>query len=289
MEQSGNAAIEPAGIVVFQSDFGLRDGAVAAMKGVASGVDRDLRLYDLTHQIPPYTIWDGAYRLYQTLEYWPVGTVFVSVVDPGVGSKRKSVVARTGSGHYVVTPDNGTLTLIAEAYGIEEMREIDEAVNRRTDSHNPYTFHGRDVYAFTGARLAAGIITFPQVGAVLTEPPLELDYQHASIQEGSLQGNIPALDVRFGNVWTNISNDLAAQFGLKLKEKYLVQIFADDELIYSGELPYVNVFAEVDDHDSLIYFNSLNQLSVATNLGNFAAENGISHGNEWSLTVSPAK
>lgn len=274
------------GIVVFQSDFGLRDGAVAAMKGVASGVDLNLRLYDLTHQIPPYTIWDGAYRLYQTLEYWPAGTVFVSVVDPGVGSARKSVVARTKTGHFVVTPDNGTLTLIADVYGIVEMREINEAVNRRTDSHNPYTFHGRDVYAYTGARLAAGIITFEQVGDLVTEPPLALDYQRASIQAGQLHGNVPALDIRFGNVWTNISHQLAEEFGLTLGQQYRVEVFSGEERVFAGDLPYVNVFADVEDQGPLIYFNSLDQLSLATNLGNFARENGISHGNEWSVTVS---
>ena len=109
-------------IVVFQSDFGLKDGAVSAMKGVAMGVSPDLKLYDLTHEIPAYNIWEGAYRLMQTVPYWPEGTVFVSVVDPGVGTSRKSVVAKTKTGQYIVTPDNGTLTLIAETLGIAELR-----------------------------------------------------------------------------------------------------------------------------------------------------------------------
>ena len=121
-------------IVVFQSDFGLKDGAVSAMKGVAMGVSTDLKLFDLTHEIPAYNIWEAAYRLEQTVRYWPAGTVFVSVVDPGVGTARKSVVLKTKSGHFIVTPDNGTLTLIAESLGIDEIREIDEAVNRRKDS-----------------------------------------------------------------------------------------------------------------------------------------------------------
>lgn len=276
------------GIVVFQSDFGTRDGAVAAMKGVASGVDLDLKLYDLTHQIPPYTIWDGAYRLYQTIEYWPQGTVFVSVVDPGVGSSRKSVVAKTGSGHYVVTPDNGTLTLIADNYGIVEMREIDEAVNRRKGGHNPYTFHGRDVYAYTGARLASGKISFEEVGKVIDEEPVSLDFQRASVQGGKLVGTIPALDIMFGNVWSDIDQELASKIGLTLGQKYRVQIYQADELAYSGELPYVNVFADVAAGESLIYFNSLNMLSVATNLGVFARENNIAYGNEWTISVAPA-
>src|SRR5258705_11303092 len=154
-------------IIVFQSDFGLKDGAVSEMKGVALGVSQDLKLYDLTHEIPAYNIWEAAYRLEQTVPFWPAGTVFVSVVDPGVGTNRRSVVLKTKSGHYIVTPDNGTLTLIAESLGIAEVREIDEAVNRRKDSQKSYTFHGRDVYAYTGARLAAGVITYEQVGPLL--------------------------------------------------------------------------------------------------------------------------
>src|SRR4249919_361349 len=131
-------------IVVFQSDFGLKDGAVSAMKGVAMGVSSDLKLFDLTHEIPAYNIWEAAYRLEQTVPYWPPGTVFVSVVDPGVGTSRKSVVLKTNSGQYIVTPDNGTLTLVAKSLGIAEIRQIDEAVNRRKDSQKSYTFHGRD-------------------------------------------------------------------------------------------------------------------------------------------------
>src|SRR5215831_1931629 len=125
-------------IVVFQTDYGLKDGAVSAMKGVAMSVSPDLKLFDLTHEIPAYNIWEGAYRLQQTVPYWPPGTVFVSVVDPGVGSARKSVVMKTNTGQFIVTPDNGTLTLIAESLGIAEIREIDEAVNRRKDSQKSY-------------------------------------------------------------------------------------------------------------------------------------------------------
>src|SRR5580698_4318540 len=131
-------------IVVYQTDFGLKDGAVSEMKGVAMGVSPDLKLFDLTHEIPAYDIWQAAYRLEQSVRYWPAGTVFVSVVDPGVGTARKSVVLKTKSGHFIVTPDNGTLTLVAKSLGIAEIREIDEQVNRRKDSQKSYTFHGRD-------------------------------------------------------------------------------------------------------------------------------------------------
>src|ERR1700742_1073279 len=121
-------------MVVYQSDFGLKDGAVSEMKGIAMGVSPELRLFDLTHEIPAYNIWEAAYRLQQTVPYWPAGTVFVSVVGQGVGTVRKSVVLKTKTGQFIVTPDNGTLPLIAESLVIAEIREIDESVNRRVDS-----------------------------------------------------------------------------------------------------------------------------------------------------------
>ena len=116
--------------LVFQTDFGLVDGAVSAMYGVAYTVMPDLKIHDLTHDITPFNIWEASYRLIQTINYWPEGTVFVSVVDPGVGSDRKSVVARTKSGRYIVTPDNGTLTHVIRFEGIDAVREIDENINR---------------------------------------------------------------------------------------------------------------------------------------------------------------
>jgi S-adenosylmethionine hydrolase len=134
------------------------------MKGVAVSVDPTLFIYDITHEIPAYNIWEAALRLDQAAGYWPSGTVFVSVVDPGVGSERRSVVLKTLSGHYFVSPDNGTLTFVAESLGVAQVREIDEATNRLRNSGESYTFHGRDVYAYTGARLAAGLISFEQVG-----------------------------------------------------------------------------------------------------------------------------
>jgi len=115
--------------LVLQSDFGNKDVAVASMKGVAVGVSRDLDIYDLTHEIPAFNIWEASLRLAEVADYWPPGTVFVSVVDPGVGTERKSVVLKTKQGHYYVTPDNGSLTAVAEKYGIAAVREIDEAVN----------------------------------------------------------------------------------------------------------------------------------------------------------------
>jgi S-adenosylmethionine hydrolase len=273
-------------IVVFQSDFGLKDGAVSAMKGVANGVSTDLKLYDLTHEIPAYNIWEAAYRLEQTVRYWPAGTVFVSVVDPGVGTERKSVVLKTNSGHFIVTPDNGTLTLVAESMGIAEVREIDEAVNRRKDSQKSYTFHGRDVYAYTAARLAAGTITFDQVGKVLPSSVVKIAHQQATLTGTSIKGNIPILDVQYGNVWTNIPSDLFNQLLLKPGDKLKVKIFKSNKLVYTGFLPYGQTFGAVAKGKPLAYLNSLLQLSFAVNQGNFAATYKVAGGADWNVEVS---
>lgn len=210
--------------LILQTDFSLKDGAVSAMKGVAFGVDHNLKIFDLTHEIPPYNIWEGAYRLYQTASYWPQGSVFVSVVDPGVGTDRKSVVLKTKNGQYFVSPDNGTLTLVAQTLGIDSVREIDEKANRLKGSEKSYTFHGRDVYAYTGARLASGAITFEQVGPELPAKVVELSYQKAKATKGEVKGNIPILDIQYGNVWSNISDELLNQAGIKLNDTLCVTI-----------------------------------------------------------------
>ena len=272
-------------IVVFQSDFGLKDGAVSAMKGVAMGVLTDLKLFDLTHEIPAYNIWEAAYRLEQTIPYWPAGTVFVSVVDPGVGTTRKSVVLKTKTGQFIVTPDNGTLTLIAVSQGIAEIRQIDEVLNRRKNSQESYTFHGRDVYAYTAARLAAGVITYDQVGPLLPNQVVQIAFQPAVKEVNKLKGTIVILDVQYGNIWTNIGANLFNQLGLAFGNLLHVEIFHNQDKVYSGDMPYGQTFGAVEKGQPLVYLNSLLQLSFALNQGDFAKTYSVSSGNEWHVEV----
>jgi S-adenosylmethionine hydrolase len=273
-------------IVVFQSDFGLKDGAVSAMKGVAMSVSPDLKLFDLTHEIPAYNIWEAAYRLEQTVAYWPAGTVFVSVVDPGVGTSRKSVVLKTNSGHFIVTPDNGTLTLIAASLGIAEIREIDENVNRRKGSEKSYTFHGRDVYAYTGARLAAGVITFEQVGPALPNQVVTIPFQKAELQGKKIKGTIEILDIQYGNIWTNIPDDLFKQLDPKVGDAFKVSIYYKGIKRYEGEIPYVETFGSVAKNKPLLYLNSLMHVSFALNMANFSAAHHIYSGSDWTVVIS---
>ncbi len=271
--------------VVFMSDFGTGDGAVSAMHGVADEVCRDLKLEDLTHEIPQFNIWEASYRLIQAMTYWAPGTVFVCVVDPGVGSDRKSVAVLTCSGHVVVTPDNGTLTHVARQVGIVERREISEAVNRLKDSQRSYTFHGRDVYAYTGARLAAGIIGFDDVGRRLDNQVIQLDVQDSCLDGGRIVGAIDILDTRYGSLWTNISDSLFSRLGVQYGEMVRVTITDKGRIVYGYEVKYCKNFTEVGRGEALLYINSLLNVGVAVNQGSFSAEYRIGTGEGWVITL----
>jgi S-adenosylmethionine hydrolase len=273
-------------ILVFQSDFGSKDVAVSAMKGIAIGVSSDLKIFDLTHEIPAYNIWEASYRLSQTAQFYPTGTVFVSVCDPGVGTSRHSVVLLTKSGHYFVTPDNGTLTLIAEQLGIQEIREIDEVKNRRKNTSESYTFHGRDVYAFTGARLASNTIKFEEVGPKLPNEVVKIAYQKPIFEKGIIKGGISILDIQYGNVWTNIDKQTFEKLGVKSGDSVKIQIFKGLEKVYDNQLQLVNTFGQVAVNDDVCYFNSLMNFSLAVNQGNFSEKHKIYSGADWSILIS---
>lgn len=272
--------------LVLQTDFGLVDGAVSAMYGVALSVNPDLKVFDLTHEITPYNIWEGSYRLYQTITYWPKGTVFVSVVDPGVGTDRSSIIAKTTDGKYIVTPDNGTLTHVYENIGIEEIREIDENTNRLPNSGESYTFHGRDVYAYTGARLAAGIIDFDASGRRLEPKEIVLlDTPQPEARDGIVSGVIDILDVRFGNLWTNICRELFVSAGIAYGDVLEVTIAHNNRQVYKSGVVYGRSFAETSLGEPLVYVNSLNNLGIAINQGSFAKAYNIRTGSNWTIEL----
>ncbi len=275
--------------LIFYTDFGTRDGALAAMKGVVYGLAPDLTVEDLSHENPS-DIFEGAYRLYQTAPFWPAGSVFVTVIDPGVGTERLSIVLKTKAGHYFVGPDNGLFTLIAEEEGIEGVRQIDEKTNRRPGSEKSFTFHGRDVFAYAGAKLAAGKITFEQIGPEISAAKLvKVRYQKPEKKGESLTGMIPVLDVNYGNVWSNIPQEMFDKLKVKNGEKVRVKTFYQGKLVDDLTAPYVHTFGNVPVGEPLVYINSLMNVSVALNQGNYAAAKKIESGEGWTMEVSKAK
>ena len=273
-------------LLVFQSDFGLDDGAVSAMEGVSFGVSPSLNIRHLTHGITPFNTFEASYRLYQTINYWPEGTVFVSIVDPGVGSDRLSTVAKTKTGQYVVTPNNGTLTHINKFVGIEEVRVIDETKNRLKGSGMSYTFHGRDVYAYTGARLASNTITFEEVGPEVSLDKIEmLELYGTKIQDNTVSGQIDILDVRFGSLWTSIDFDSFKSLGFEFGDSCNVQIFNASKCVYEADIIYGHSFADVNIGAPVVYMNSVNHMAVAINQGNFADAYRIGVGSAWTIKM----
>jgi S-adenosylmethionine hydrolase len=274
--------------LVLQTDFGLKDGAVGAMRGVVSGVSLRIPIHDLSHENTPFNIWEAAYRLKQAAPYWPEGTVFVSVIDPGVGTARKAVVLKTKSGHLFVGPDNGTFTLIAEELGIAAVRAIDESKHRRPGSERSYTFHGRDIFAFVGARLAAEAVSFENVGPLLEARVVMIAHEPPRFDAGAVIGTIPVLDFQYGNVWTNIDARLFEKLSPRLGDRFRVRISRGDKTVFSGELPYVRTFGQVHEGAPLLYLNSLLSVSFALNMDDFAKKHGISSGADWIVRLEKA-
>lgn len=274
------------GALVLQTDFGVKDGAVSSTKGVINSVDSTVLVSDLTHEIPPFNIWEASYRLMQTVPYWRPSTVFVSVVDPGVGSERRNLVAKLKSGHLVVTPDNGTLTHLIDRIGIESIRIIDEKKYRVKGSEHSYTFFGRDLYANVGALLASGKKSFAEIGPEHKASPIILEFSKAKLEEGTLIGNIPVTDPQYGNLWTNISLDMTKRLQMKVGEQYRVQLFNRDQIAYNRIVPYVKTFTDVQRGEDLIYLNSMLDLAIAINQGNFAKLRGAESGPNWTVKIS---
>lgn len=277
-------------LLVLQSDFGLVDGAVSAMIGVALQEDATLNIHHITHDITPYNIFEASYRLFQTIEYWPTGTTFVSVVDPGVGSKRKSVVALTNDGQYIVTPDNGTLSYIKKNVGIRAIREISEVTLRRKNTEHSYTFHGRDVYAYTGAKLAGGHIQFEDIGPELSvDNIVELPVVETVISEGAVKGAVDILDVRFGSLWTSITREEFQHLSLEFGKRFEVTIYNNDMLVYQNQVTYGKSFADVRIGQPILYINSLYRVGLAINQGSFAKAYNVGVGPQWHIEIKEIK
>ncbi len=277
----------PSSAIVFLTDFGTRDGAVAAMKGVAREIAPNVGLFDLTHDIPPYDIWEGAYRLDQTIEYWPKGTVFVAVVDPGVGTDRRSVVLETKSGHILVGPDNGLFTLVADRLGVAALHQIAVEQHRRAGSEASHTFHGRDVFAVVAAKIASypyGAVL--NIGPALEPAVTRLDYQPPRATADAVIGTIPVLDPAYGNVWTNVDRKTFESLAVKHGDPIAVSIEHDGQVTWSGEVPYAPTFGAVPEGSPLLYLNSRDAVALAINMGNFAVTHKIASGPGWRIRLS---
>lgn len=266
--------------LLIQADF-----AGLVMTGVAYSVSKDLDVYNVRPLIPLYNIREASASMAYNAQTWPAGTVFVSVVDPGVGTDRKSVVLQTKTGLFFVSPDNGSLSGPAKQYGIEAVREIDETVNRIPGSEWSHTFHGRDVYSYTGARLAAGVISYVEVGPLLEAKVIMLEEMGARLEDGVLYGYISGGTGRLGNISFSIDRHLFEEINPAYGEMYDVVIRNIGEVAWEGSLPYTKSFGDVPLGDNLLFVNSSGSTSIAVNQGNFASKYGIGSGDNWTIEI----
>lgn len=273
-------------ILVFQTDFTYKECAVSAMYGVVKSVDRQLEIIDSTHEIPQHDIWSASYRLFQPMNFWPEGTVFVSVVDPGVGTPRKGCVAKTVNGYYIVTPDNGSLTHVKAWIGISEVRQIDENVNRLKGKNTEKTsvFHGRDVFAYTAARLASGVIDFAGVGpAYPVEEIITLPIHKPVVEEGVVRGIFDISDPNFGNIWTNIPVSTFTEAGFAYGDQIRLTVRHNGEVVFDQKAPYYQSFGYVPKGEPVIYTNELMTVALAVCQGSFSKRYNIGYGADWEV------
>ena len=274
--------------IVFQTDFGTKWGAAASMKGVCKQVDPTLECYDITHEIAQYDILAASRELMYVEPFWPKGTVFVSVVDPGVGTSRRASVALLSDGNYVVTPDNGTLTHVLSQVGVKAVRRIDETVNRYPGTEAVAVFHGRDLFAYTAARLAAGVITFEEVGP---DYPVEeiVRFDQALIRaetgDGTASGVVSSVGDPFGSIAFNVLSADFHKAGFSHGDRVHVTLARKGQVYFEDAVLYERSFGYVDVGAPILFDSSTNYVELGLNQGDFRARYDVQAGADYTFRM----
>jgi len=244
-------------LLTFLSDFGTKNSYVSQMKGIALSMT-DTNIVDISHDITPHNIREGAFVLMTSIPYFPVGTVHVAVVDPGVGTLRKGIVI-TSRTQILVGPDNGLLIPAARNLGDFTVYEIENP--KLMFSFVSNTFHGRDVFTPVAAHILNGLL-FEQIGPVIKDF-INLDFGNFEINNETAKGKVIYID-RFGNIITNI-NGFALKQVLSLDKKILLFIGKK-----KFEIPFVKSYNFVKPGNLLATISSSNYLEIALNQGDAA-------------------
>jgi hypothetical protein len=253
--------------LVFITDFGTANDAVAICKAVMIGIAPDVRIMDITHQVTPFSIEEGARFLAGVTPYYPAGTIFVGVIDPGVGTNRRAVVVKTKKGQYFVVPDNGLVSPVVDRDGLDSAREITNSSWMIGDAISS-TFHGRDIFSPVGAHLAAGW-DYTLVGATVQQL-VRLTPKTPAITDKGIAGDIIALDDPFGSLITDIPGDEFKKLGYAIGDRVTLQL---DKKPFT--LPYTKTFMDVPVGDPLLYVDSRGRIGLALNQRSFSAVNKI--------------
>jgi S-adenosylmethionine hydrolase len=263
--QPASAATRPT--IVFMTDFGVANDAVAICRAVIYGISPDVRLTDITHQVTPFSIEESSRFLFGVTPYYPAGTVFLIVVDPGVGTSRKAIIAKSKKGQYFVAPDNGLLTPVLDRDGLDSAREITNQ-NWMIQAAVSSTFHGRDIFSPAAAHLAAGW-DFNLVGPVVPQL-VRLTVKTSTATDKGIEGEIIGLDDPFGSLISNIPVEDFKRLGYVVGDKVPVTIGKK-----TVTAPYAKTFMDVAVGETLLYIDSRGRVGIAVNQGNYSKKFGV--------------
>ena len=254
--------------IVFMTDFGTANDAVAICKAVILGIEPDARIMDITHQVTPFSIEEGSRFLAGVTPYYPSGTVFLVVVDPGVGTSRKAVIVKSKKGQYFVLPDNGIITPVTDRDGLEGAHEITNTAWMIGDNISS-TFHGRDIFSPAAAHLAAGedwTLAGPEVGDLVRLSP-----RTATVEANGITGPVIGLDDPFGSLITDIEGVDFKKLGYQVGDKVTLKV---DKTQYT--FPFEKTFMGVPVGQPLVYIDSRGRVGIAVNQGDFSKKYHVS-------------
>lgn len=261
----------------FMTDFDVKDDAVGICKAVMEGVAPGVKVIDITQQVTPFDIEEGARFLAGSAPYFAKDAVFVVVIDPGVGSTRKAIIAQSRVGQFFVLPDNGLLTLVQDRDGIVAAREITNPewmIGAALSS----TFHGRDIFSPAGAHLARGDDWTTAGPEVEVTKLVRLDIHSATVDASGLHGKVIGTDGPFGNLVLNVPAETFAKLGYAKGDMVPITLGG-----HPYNFPLVKTFSDVAVGKPLFYIDSRGRLSLGINQGNFSTTYKISPGAELSI------
>ncbi len=272
--------------IVIQTDFG-KGIAVATMEGVIHDVDPDLTTFELNHDVTPFDTYEASFCLYYTVPFWPAGTIFISVVDPGVGTDRRASVAKLSNGSYVVTPDNGTLTHLAKYIGIDEVRTIDEERNRLVQTKACSIFHGRDLFAYCAAKFASGKITYEEVGPAYD--PAEIivhEMIEPKVVDGTVTGMLESADRHFGLICSNIPHEMIGEIGVRYGDWVRCVVKHGEDTVFDQAIRYEKSFGYVERNEIFAMISETLTLQIARNFNNICDAYTFGSGPEWTISFT---
>jgi len=258
------AQAKPLKVVGFMTDFDVKDDAVAICKAVMDSIAPGVHILDITHAVEPYNIAQAARFLAGTAPYMPADAVIVAVIDPGVGSARKAIIAKSRRGQFFVLPDNGLLTLVQDGDGLVAAREITNPA-WMIGAKRSSTFHGRDIFSPAAAHLARGD-DWTQAGPVVAVAKLvRLDLRSAMLDAAGARAEAIGTDGPYGNLILNLTGEQFATLGYGLGDSVPVEIDGKRHMV-----PLAKTFSDVPAGKELLYIDSRGRMSLGINEANFA-------------------